>query len=110
MGDHHVGEMFKVGIESVLLFKEIDGMTNKEALAVFDKIGNECLDTDAEFDDLFTPDSNAYRMLCKAFYPEILKRFPKTPNEKLQPEEFSEWDKMFSECYYKRFKKRYGMC
>lgn len=93
-----------------MLFKKINRITNEEALIVFDNIGNKCIDTDAEFDDLFLPDSDAYKMLCKAFYPEILIRFPKVPNEKLQPQKFIKWDKMFYKCYYERFKKRYNMC
>jgi len=107
MGNYHVGKTFKCAIETALIFKNESEITQEEIIKLFDIVGNEFYNSDAEFGDLFRGESDAYKLLCKAFYPEILKVFPKIPDEKTDCKNFMIWDKMIYECYYARFKGKY---
>lgn len=108
MGNHVVGKTMSLVIESALLYKEIETFNQLDAIKLFDLVGKNYEGLDAEFDDLFIFGSDGYKLLCKAFYPELLERFKEIPSE--NSSDFRIWDEMFYECYSNRFCKKYKYC
>ena len=109
MGNSYIGKIFEVGVYVASSFKPIDDMNENDALRILDMIGmmEYVYGSDAEFDDLLDYCTDMSILMCKAFCPELLEKFPDEPDE--TDEEFMEYDKLRSECIDK-FLKRYKFC
>lgn len=103
MGNHLVGKMFVTGISSIT-DKEIEEMTQKEALLIIDKIGKEVIEStslDAEFDDHLNPNQRLGRIVMKAFYP---LKYDKWKNKPYVSDEIcEEWFNKIEDPFRERF-------
>ncbi len=100
MGNHSVGRAFHAAFKAI--DKRIDTMPIDELTEFMDSIGNEYLNTDAEFDDYLDISYPLGRAIIRVFNPNLPPR-PDINNEK----EFEIWSDLHYETVYKPFKIKY---